>query len=419
MNSRERVIKALNHEQPDRVPLDLGSTPVTGISAVALDRLRKALKLEARKVKIYEPFQLLGEVEDDVLAATKADVVGLCSPYTSWGYKNENWKDWTMPDQTEVLIGGGFTVTIDKNGDQFVYPGGDTSVPPSGKLPKDGYYFDNITRQEEIDEDDLDGRRDFKDQFKVFSEEDLKYYEKTANELYNNTEYAIIGNFIEGGLGDAAALPGPALKKTPGVRKLEDWLMYHILYPEYVCDVYDYQVEIVLQNLELYRQAVGDKIQSILVSGTDFGTQRSEFISPDLFRKIYKPRIKKINDWIHENTSWKTFYHSCGSIVNLLDDFVEAGIDIINPVQCSAAGMDPRFLKEKYGNKLVFWGGGIDTQKTLPIGTPEEVKQEALERLRIFSQGGGFIFNTIHNIQSTTPIENILALFEAVHEFNE
>ena len=138
----------------------------------------------------------------------------------------------------------------------------------------------------------------------------------------------------------------------------------------------------------------------------------------DSYREFYKPYHKRINDWVHANTKWKTFYHTCGSIVAFLQDFYEAGIDILNPVQCSAAGMDPRMLKEQWGDKFVFWGGGVDTQKTLPFGTPEEVYQEATERLEIFAQGGGYVDNPVHNIQSQTSAENMLAYFRAVQDFN-
>jgi len=192
----------------------------------------------------------------------------------------------------------------------------------------------------------------------------------------------------------------------------------HYIYPDYIKEVYDLYTEIALKNLELYKQAVGDKIQVIQISGTDFGTQRSEIMSPDLYREFYKPYHKTLNDWVHENTNWKTFYHTCGSVVKLLDDFVDSGVDIMNPVQCSAKGMEPTFLKEKYGDKLTFWGGGIDTQKTLPFGTPDEVKAETLERLSIFAPGGGFVFNTIHNIQQPTPVENIVALYDAIKQYN-
>jgi hypothetical protein len=417
MTSRERVEKALNHQQPDKVPLDLGATPVSSISAATLDKLRKALKLEVRPVKIQEPLQLLGSVENDVVDALGVDIVGLWSPSTFFDYKNTDWKPWQLFDGTEVLVGGGFTVTQDAKGDSYLYPGGDTSVQPSGKLPKGGYYFDNLFRQEAVDYDNLNAKEDFRGDFSLFTDEQLRHYENTVNKLYTETDYAIIGVYGGASLGDLAFLPGPGLKRTPGIRNIEDWYAAHYANPEYINDVYDLQVEIALKNLHLYKQAVGDKIQAIVVSGTDFGTQRGEYISPQMFRDIYKPQFKKVNDWIHANTNWKTFYHSCGSIVNLLDDMVEIGVDIINPVQCSAEGMDPQFLKDKYRGKLVFWGGGIDTQKTLPFGTPEEVRAETLERLKIFSENGGYIFNPVHCIQYGVPVDNLLTAADTAYHF--
>jgi hypothetical protein len=418
MTARERVIKALNHEQPDKVPVDLGGTVVTGISAKALVKLRQALKLEPRLVKVFEPFLFLGEVEEDVRQTIGADIVGLSLPNTFFGYKNTGWKPWKLQDGSEYLVGEAFTYKVDPNGDTYAYPQGDTNVPPSAVMPKGGYYFDNIVRQGPLDEDTMNGRADFAGDFSLLSDEDLKYYENRINDLYYNTEYAIIGNFSGFGIGDAALLPGPWLKHTPGIRNIEDWYVAHLLQPDYIKEIFDYQFEIAMQNVKRYREVVGNKIQCLFVSGTDFGTQRGEFIAPDLFREIYKPYFKRINDWIHQNTSWKTFYHTCGSVVNLLDDFVEIGVDIINPVQCSAYGMEPEFLKKKYGDKLVFWGAAIDTQKTLPTGTPDQVRAETLERLRIFSEDGGFICNPIHNIQADTPAENMVAFFDAIREFN-
>lgn len=140
------------------------------------------------------------------------------------------------------------------------------------------------------------------------------------------------------------------------------------------------------------------------------------FLSPDMYPEFYKPFYKRINEWVHTPTSWKTFYHSCGSDVDFLDDFVSAGIDILNPVQISASGMDPNFLKKNYGDKLVFWGGGVDTQKTLPFGTPEEVKEEVENNMLIFGKDGGFVFNTVHNIQATVPVDNLIAMFETVRK---
>ena len=142
-------------------------------------------------------------------------------------------------------------------------------------------------------------------------------------------------------------------------------------------------------------------------------------MSADMFREFYKPHFQKVNNWIHENTNWKTFYHCCGSVINLLDDFVEMGVDILNPIQCSAANMDAAVLKEKYGDKLTFWGGGVDVQHTLPFGKPEEVYRETTERLKLFSQGGGFVCTCIHNIQATVPVENIIAFIDAIQDYNQ
>ncbi len=150
------------------------------------------------------------------------------------------------------------------------------------------------------------------------------------------------------------------------------------------------------------------------MSGTDFGGQQRPLCSPALFRKLWKPLFATLNAWVHAHTPWKIFYHSCGAVAPLLDDFVDMGLDILNPVQCSAAGMDAAALKAKYGERLVFWGGGVDTQKTLPFGTVDEVRAEVRERVRVLGAGGGFVFNTVHNIQARTPTGNVLAMYEEV-----
>jgi hypothetical protein len=417
MTSRERVKKTLNHEIPDKVPLDLGSTPVTGIAASSLSRLREALGLEDRLVKVHEPYQILGQVEEDVLDALEIDIVGIEMRTTMFGYPNYRWKPWRTGDGTEVLIGEGFTITKNERGDTLVYPGGDTTARPCARMPKGGFYFDTIVRQEPIDESQLDPEEWIEGMYPQFSEEDLTHLERQAEYLYRNTSRAIIGNFGQGGLGDIALVPGPWHKNPKGIRDAEQWYTAHLLYPEYIKGIFELQTEQVLKNLELYYQAVGDKIEAIFISGTDFGAQNGPFISPDLYREMYKPFHQRINQWVHTHTSWKTFFHSCGSVVAFLDDFVGAGVDILNPVQCSAAGMDPEFLKQKYGERLVFWGGGIDTQKVLPFGEPGEVKEQVRERIQTFGKDGGFVFNTIHNIQTGTPVENLVALFEAFKEY--
>lgn len=418
MTSRERVIKSLNHEQPDKVPFDMGSTAVTGIAAYALYRLRERLGLPTDAIKVHEPFQILGMVEEDLMDKIGIDVVGLFLPRTMFGYKNKNWKPWRLPNGTNVLVGEKFELAQDESGDYLIFPQGNRSAKPSGKLPKNGFFFDNIVRQKELDEDHLDGKKDFEKDYQLFDEETLRSIENEAENLFRNTDLAINASFSQAALGDFAPLPGPGQLDPDGIRSPEEWMIAHYTHPDYIKDIYEYQIDTAIENLKLYKQAVGDKIQIIQISGTDFGSQRGELMSRDMFCEFYKPYYKRINDWVHQHTQWKVFYHSCGSILNLLDDFVEIGVDVLNPVQISAKGMDPQWLKDHYGKKFTFWGGATNTQKTLPFGTAEQVKAESLELLKIFSKDGGFIYNAVHNIQSNVPTENIIAFIEALQEFN-
>lgn len=416
MTSRERIKKAINHQTPDRIPLDLGSTLVTGIQASTYAKLRNALGLKDRPVKVVEPYQMLAEVEQDVTKKLGVDTVGLWLPTTLFEFKNENWKPWRLFDGTKVLVPEKFITTKDEEGNIYLYPQGDTTVSPSGKMPKGGYYFDAVVRQEPIDDKKLDPEEWVKQRYSVFSEEQLRYLEKTADGLYKSTDLSIVGEFVDASFGDLALVPGLGIKRPKGIRDPILWYMAHVEHPDYIKGIFELQCGIAQKNLELSYQAVGNKIDVIVLSGADFGAQNGPFISPDMYREFYKAFHKKINDWVHQNTRWKTFYHTCGSVFAFLDNFVETGVDILNPVQTSAKDMDPKMLKEKYGDKLVFWGGGVDTQKTLPFGTPEEVKKEVTERCLIFGKGGGYVFSAIHNIQSKVPIQNLITMFQVVRE---
>lgn len=413
MTSRERVRKAIDHQQPDRVPLDLGATTVTGIAASAYAKLRKVYGFGKGVVRVSEPFQVLGEVEDEAREVLGIDTIAISLPTTMFGFKNEGWKPWTLFDGTEVLVPEKFITTSDEEGNLYIYPEGDTSVEPSAKMPNGGFYFDSLVRQEEIDEDHLDPEEWARQMYKPFTDEELTYLEKTVNDLYNNTPYSLVGNFVGAtNFGDIALVPGPAVKHPKGIRDPKDWYMALITHQDYIRGIFDYQLEIAIKNLELAYQAVGDKLDVLMVSGADLGTQNGPFLSPAMYRELFKPYHKKVNDWIHTHTQWKTFYHSCGSVVALLDDFVDAGVDILNPVQISAAGMDPRYLKERYGGKLTFWGGGVDTQQTLPFGTPAEVSAQVKEMMEIFGKGGGFVFASVHNVQTGVSEENLKAMFD-------
>lgn len=429
MTSRERVAAALRHEIPDRVPVDIGASSATGIQAVALDRLRRALGLEEKTVKVWEPMMMLGTVEEDVRAALGGDVVGIFSPVTLLGYRNERWKPWRLPNGTEVLMGEGFTCSSGPDGAVYAYAAGKASNgkafagkaagpagQPTAKMPSSGFYFDSIVRQEDLSRHTFDARADYADQLALFSEEDCRYYEKTSRALYDETECALFGNFWQGGLGDIFLLPAPWLERPRGIRRPEDFYMAFYDHPGYVKELFEMQTEVCLKNLELYRQAVQNRIAAIAVSGTDFGTQKAPLVSPEFYREFFKPHHSAMNEWIHLRTDWKVLFHSCGSIGAFVEDFIEAGVDVLNPVQFTAAGMDLAALKEKYEKRVVFWGGGIDTQRTLPFGTPDEVARETRANVGIMAKGGGFVCAAVHNIQGPTPPENIVAFFDAIND---
>lgn len=417
MNSRERVRKAINHEPTDRVPIDLGATACSGIHAVALKKLRKALGLPDKTPKVTDPMMFISEVDEDVRQALGIDCVGLYTKGTLLGYRNENYKPWVLPDGTEVMMGGGFEYTKGDDGYIYTYPQGDKSVAPSARMSASGLYFDNITRQEDLDAKEVwNGREDYKDQYGVFTDEDVADLQKQAEYYYNNTEYAIVGNYWNGGLGDNLHIPGAWLKNPKGIRHIPDWFMYMRLEPEYYKEFFGLQTEITLKNLALYNEACGDKIDVMIHTGTDFAHQSGLLISRDLYRELFMPFHAQVNEWIHKNTNWKTFIHTCGAVSELIPDIIEAGFDIINPVQVSAKNMDATMLKEKFGDDIVFWGGGCDPQIKLPLGTPEEVYEETKRNAEIFSKGGGFVGGNVHNLQYEVPSENFLAEVQALKD---
>jgi hypothetical protein len=420
MNARERILTALAHQEPDRVPLDLGSSPTTGMHVSSVYQLRQALHLDppGTPVKVTEPYQMLGEIAPDLMAALGVDVIGLSNPNTMFGYPLSGWKPWTFFDGTPVLVPGDFNTQPEPNGDILMYPEGDPTAPPSGRMPAGGFYFDAIVRQPAFDEDHLDPA-DNCEEFQLISEADLDFYEKEVDRLYTETDQAILANFGGTGFGDIALVPAVQLKNPRGIRDMEEWYMSTVMRRDYIWAVFEKQCEIGLENLKRLHQRIGDKIAVAYISGADFGAQNGPFISPKAYRDLYQPFHKIINTWVHENTGWKTYIHSCGSIFKLLPDILEAGFDILNPVQTSAADMGAEGLAERFGDQVTFWGGGVDTQQVLPFGTPEEVKLQVQERMRIFGRGGGFVFNPIHNVQAGVPVENLLALYEAVAEFRD
>jgi hypothetical protein len=415
MTSRERLKATLNHTQPDRVCVDFGSTAVTGMAATVVAKLRKEVLGDGTtRVKVNEPYQMLGEIDEELREALGIDVVGITAPKNMFGFANTGWKPFTLFDGTEALVPHKFNVTSDTKGDLYIYPEGDTCVAPSGRMPRNGYYFDAIPRQEPIDDEHLDPA-DNLEEFAPLSDEDIAHYRAEAERVRSLGRGVVIGT-PGTAFGDIALVPAVWRKRTRGIREIEEWYVSTSARRDYVYKVFEGQCEIALQNIGRLIRELGDIVDVAFVTGTDFGTQTGLFISPKAYRDLYKPFHKIVTDFIHSNSSWKTFIHSCGSVVDLIPDFIEAGFDVLNPVQCSAAGMSEHRLKQEYGKDIVFWGGGVDTQHTLPDGSPEEVYNEVRERVRVFNRGGGFVFNAIHNIQANVPVNNVLAMFRALRD---
>jgi hypothetical protein len=418
ITSRTRVQRALAHQQPDRVPLDLAGSPVTGMHVDSVYRLRQALGLDApgTPVKIIEPYQLLGEVKPDLMEVLGVDVVGLGGPRTMFGFRNEGWKPWTTHAGTPVLVPAGFNTNPEPDGSIYLYPEGDQSLEPSGHMPPDGWYFDAVIRQPPVVEDKLDVE-DNLEEFAPISDADLEHFCVEADRLYTQTDKAILANFGGTAFGDIALVPAMWLRQPKGIRDVAEWYMSTAARRDYVYALFERQCEIALANLARIYPLVGDKIAAIYVTGTDFGTQTSQFISVSAYRQLYKPFHKQVCDWVHQHTAWKTFIHTDGALLPLIPEFLDAGFDIMNPVQFTAKDMDLAMLKARFGDRLVFWGAGVDTQKTLPFGTPEQVRDEVRRNIETLAPGGGYVFTTVHNVQPQTPTENLVALYEAFAEY--
>lgn len=412
---RERLIETLNHRQPDRIPIDFGGTAVTGMHVSCVAALREYYGLEKRPVRVHEPFQMLGTLDDDLREAMGLDVTGVFARNTMFGFPAEGWKTWNF-NGLDVMVPRDFNISTDTNGDTLIYPEGDLSVRPSGRMPRGGYFFDCIVRQNRLDEERLNPEDNMED-FKPISQEEIDHLVQ-ATRAAGSTGLGVVAGFGGTAFGDIALVPGPFLKHPKGIRDVAEWYVSTRSRQDYIHKVFEYQCELGIRNLERIHAAVGDCIQAVFVCGTDFGTQTSAFCSVNTFQSLYFPYYKRVNDWIHRHTQWKTFKHSCGAVSKFVPSFIEAGFDILNPVQCSAAGMEPEQLKRNFGDRIVFWGGGVDTQKVLPFGSPEQVREQVLRRCEVFAPGGGFVFNTVHNVQAGTPVRNMVAMLDAVHEFN-
>jgi uroporphyrinogen decarboxylase len=393
MNSRERIIAAVRHQPVDRVPVDFGGTRQSGISVWAYIRLRERLGLgNARLPRIFDTYQMLAEIEQDVAERFGADCVGLNRPAVAFGIRNENWKPFTFPVGLCAEVPGGFSPEPDGKGGLVLKRNGEDIAA----MPRTGFYFDRFEKYPGALHPDLSEWRAPR-----VDAATMEHYHLEAEALYHNTDKAIVAAF------------GPPYELFNGIGQggFEEWMMTFASEPEYVEELYTELVDAWIENLRGFHAAVGEHVQIIQIAD-DFGTQNAPFLSVSMFRELLLPAYKRGLDWIHNNTSWKVLLHSDGAIVPLLPSIIEMGVDILNPVQTSATGMDPERLKREFGGKIAFWGGSSDAQGTFAHGTPEEVAAETTRNISALSQGSGFVCAPIHNVQANVSPDNVIALFD-------
>ena len=393
MNSRERILTALRHQEPDRVPIDLGGMRSTGITALAYRRLKEHLGITEGDIYVYDTGQQLAVVEPSILNLFGVDVVPLDLDQL------RGWQPYTLPDGYPARIVAGFTTETAPDGSVYQLEDGRRVCC----RPSSGLYFDRIYHPlaEATTPADLEPFP-----LRSYSDDELILLRDRARYLYQNTDYAIVGSF-----------GGSILETGQGLRGWERFMIDLARGGSFLEAFLEKLTEVHLANLARYLDAVGPYIQ-IIAMVDDLGTQHGLQISPRMYRRWIKPCHTRIYGYVRQHyPQVYVFLHSCGGIYPLIPDLIEAGVQILNPVQISAAGMDPVRLKREFGADLTFWGGGCDTQHTLPRSTPAEVAAEVKRLLDIFAPGGGYVFNQVHNIQADVPPENIVAMLETARSY--
>lgn len=412
MTSRERVRSSIAHTEPDRVPVDMGSTPSSGISAIAYNNLKSYLGIEQQgATRVYDVVQQLAQPEDMILDRFGVDILDIGRTFNAC---DADWYDIALSDGSKAQYPAWFRRVRQADGSWSVLATDGTLI---AKMPATGTFFDQTCFPY------IDGYPpDYKDLPKAMG--------KVLWAALVHSPWDHVG---EEGFWDTLRERALALRKSSDralvvvagcnlfewgtfLRRMDNFLMDLYTAPAEVAKLLDALMEQHLAMLGRVCQAVGD-IADILRFGDDLGMDNGPLMSPDVYRQLFKPRHKQLCEYVKKHSQMHTFLHSCGSIYKLIPDLIEAGYDIINPVQTNCVDMEPERLKREFGRDITFWGGGCDTCSVINRGTPAEVKAHVLKRLDIFAPGGGFVFNTVHNILPEVPPENIVAVFEAIEEF--
>lgn len=399
MTSRERVIQTLEHQAPDMIPIDFASSRVTGIHAMAYNRLTGTLGLQSEGVRVYDVPQMLADPEEPIMKFFETDVVQLhrLVPAPPIGFRIDKYKSDRLQDDSIAFFPFQYDPKKDAAGNLIIY---NQKGIPAYMMPKDGFYFSRIHNPMAA----VETRQDL-DAFDLheFVDGEAEWLEGESKRV-RETECAVLGQF-----------GGNFLERGNRLFGMEKFLIMLLTDPKLAEYFFDKLLEATLEDFDHYLEAVGDRVDIIQLND-DLGHQDGPLISEDLYKRLIKPYHKKLYQYIRKRTDMYLFLHSCGSIYPFIPHLIEIGVQILNPVQYRARDMDPQRLKREFGRDLVFWGGGCDTQQVLAAGSVAEVRQETERMIDIFAPGGGFVFAQVHNIQPLVPLENILAMFEVVKE---
>jgi uroporphyrinogen decarboxylase len=412
MTSRERILAAIEHREPDRVPIDLGATPSSGISAIAYGRLNRHLGFDQSQTRVYDVVQQLAQPEEAILQRFKIDAVDLGRTFNT---QPEAWRPVTLFDGSQAYYPQWFQPEAIANGGWRALAADGTEIAVQ---LKDMNFFDQTC---------FPWLEDYPADLSGLPAAMGKVH--WAAMAHSPWDHAAETGFWEQLRANAIALrqqSDRAIMLIIGcnlfewgtfLRRMDNFLMDLIAEPENVVRFLDALMQIHLATLEKACAAVGDVVD-ICRFGDDLGTDTGPFMAPATYRQLFKAHHTRLCDYVHRHSGMKTFLHSCGSIHALLPDLIDAGFDVVNPVQTACRDMDPARLKNEFGKDITFWGGGADTRAILNHGSPSDVRHDVLARLKIFAPGGGFVFNTIHNILPDVPPPNIVAMFDAIEEYN-
>ena len=409
MNPRERILSAFDFKSSDEIPIDLSGHRSSGLAASVYPKLRQALGFNPKPIRIYDPIQQLAVLDEDVLDYFGVDTIELGRAFAT---DEKDWQPWTLPDGTDCFMPS--WVRLERESTRWIIRSESGKI--IAQMPDGAQFFEQVFYpfyKEEMDDKDLESAMKESMWHTVASPpgpltdgyEGEVLLKDNARKFRQSTDRAIIGLF-----------GGNLLESGQMLYRNDKFLMNLALDPSGVHSFLDRLVEIHLKNLERFLGAVGDSIDIILF-GDDLGMQSGPQLSPEMYREYFKPRHQLMWERAKKLANVKVMLHCCGGVRELLPDLIDAGLDTINPVQTTARGMEPESLKRDFGKDIVFWGGGCDTQHVLPNQKPDEVYKHTTEQLEVMSEGGGFVFQQIHNILPGVPPENILAMFSAVKDF--